>query len=82
MNIHERWRSWTSTTCSVRQDLSGRMPAEHQRAPGDPQRDAERGRVRAVPADVADDHAQTEPSAACDGVVEVAAEQRPAPAGR
>ena len=43
-----------STPCSVGQQLVRLTPAEHERAPGDPQADAERGLVGAVARDVAD----------------------------
>ena len=63
-----------------RQQLFGRAAAEHERAPRDPQADAERRRVRAVAGDVAD-HGVHGAVGVLDRVVEVAAEQR-APAAR
>ena len=59
-----------------RQQLLRRVAAEHERAPGDPQADAERGGVRAMAGDVAD-HDVDGAVGGLDGVVEVAAEQRP-----
>ena len=65
----------------MRQDGVGIGAGEHERAPGDPQADAERRLVRAVAGDVAD---QGEEGAvvALDDVVEVATEQRLVPPGR
>ena len=62
-----------------RERLVGRLLREHQRAPGDAQAGAERRLVRAVAADVADQHVQRA-VVELDGVVEVAAEQRAAAA--
>ena len=55
-------------------------PGQHQRPPGHPQLDAERGLVHAVPADVADDHVQPVVADLHD-VEEVAAEQAHRPPG-
>ena len=56
------------------QHVGHRQAGHHQRAPRDPQRDAERGLVRAVAADVADHHVDGAVGE-LDRVVEVAAEQ-------
>ena len=80
VNIHEKWRSWSCTSCSVGSSSSRSWPAEHQRPPRDPQADAERGGVGPVAGDVAD-HGVHGAVVVLHGVVEVAAQQR-APAAR
>ena len=75
------WRSSTSISCRCGSDLVRRHAGEHERAPRDPQRDADRRLVGPVPADVAD-HGVHGAVRHLDRVVEVAAEQRPAATGR
>ena len=60
------------------QHLLRRFAREHQRTPRDPQAHTQRGLVRAVSADVADDRVHGAVGQA-DRVVEVAAEQHPLP---
>ena len=62
-----------------RQQRFRRVAADHERAPGDPQRHTECRGVRAVAGDVAD-HGVHGAVGGLDRVVEVAAEQRAAPA--
>ena len=80
VNIHAKWRSASCTTCSVGSTLVRAAAAEHERAPRDPQADAERGGVRPVAGDVAD-HGVDGAVGVLHRVVEVAAQQR-APAAR
>ena len=65
---------------SVGSTRSAAGAGQHQRAPGDAQADAQRGLVRPVPADVADQRVHGAVGG-LDHVVEVAAEQRPPPPG-
>ena len=80
VNIHDEVALVDVHELQRRQQLLGVAAAEHERAPRDPQADAERRRVRPVARDVAD-HRVHGAVAVLDGVVEVAAQQR-APAAR
>ena len=74
------WRSCLEDLLQRRQEPVRRRVGEHERAPRDPQADAERGLVGAVAADVGD-HRLDRAVGALHGVVEVAAEQGAAAAG-
>ena len=74
------WRSTHRDVLQVRQQLVGGRARQHERPPGDPEADAQRGLVRTVPADVAD-HRVDRAVLRLHGVEEVAAEQRAPAAG-